>query len=219
MTNLTPAQSAAIEAVSKVDLAYREARLTAEKRARDIVRRELEGVEIQRAQAVYHAHSLNVPKAQIAREGLHTSNRGQVDGILQRFAVLAPLVPVAPSSVPLPHAQPAPGAVPQYTAPLAPPAPFEWVDRAREVVRVHVRNFPTVSKREGFPETLEGVVQRDEVARSGWVVLEDPTDEPTPFGPIAGFLRDEIDRNWFPGEEPEGSHLPSVLEAWAALNR
>lgn len=220
MVNLNSAQRAALDDLERIDRQYRDARATAKIRAKRLVEQELAGIDSQRAQAAFRAYQLRVPKQTIGKEGLHTTDPATLNRILLRFAPDAPLVPLpidhpvgpAGSSVPVAPAT-------AYATPPAEAPRFEWIDRRNGIVRVRARFFPTISKREGFPETLEGVVQRDTGARSGWSVLEDPTDTPTEYGPIPGFLRDEVDRNWFDGEEPEGAHLPTELDRWAEANR
>lgn len=212
---LTIPQLAAVESLADIDIEWRKAKATAKRQAEKIVADIIADIDHQRAQAAYRAYQLRVPKVRIYQDGLHTTDPDSLNRIIERFQPRAPLVPV-------PLDQPV-GAIPPGSTPpveIAPPredGPFAWLDPSHHVVQIRLRGFPTLSRREGFPEVLEGMVRRSKSARSGWEVIEDPTDQETEFGVIPGFLRGEIDRNWFPEEEPADSHLPTVLNKWAEV--
>lgn len=224
MANLNETQETALAELATIDEEWRLEKLRAEDKARKIVAQLLAQADAKRAQAVYRCHLLRIPKVKIGKTGLHTTDPATVNDVLKRFEPAPPLVAL-PLSAPITDAAVrahtpvlTPEEIEGYMGEIREPDTFEWVGPGRDTIRLHLRGFQSLSKREGFPAILQGLVQRDPDARSGWKVLEDPTDEPTEHGPIPGFLRQEIDRNWYPEEEEPGRHLPTLLNSWAGVN-
>jgi len=208
---VTPAQQAALDELAQADLEYRTAKASALQRAKAIAAHEIAEIRNQRDQLAYRAYrGLGLSKAHLSEEGLHTTAPQTFDEILARFEPPSRLSPV-PIDMPI-------TAGPEF-AELTPGRDlprFSWDDKHAGLVDIHYRNFPTVSTREGFPKILTGQVRRSEDAPSKWEVVTDPTDTPTQYGPIPGYLHDEIDRPFFADEESEDTYLPALLTRWAS---
>lgn len=161
---LTAPQQVALSAVAAADKAWRDKKLTAAAEAKIMIEEALAKLDAERVRTVRAAFDLGVPKARIRYEGLHTSDPGTVNKILNESAEVA-------------------GLATAHT--------FSWVDRSHSVAKVNYLNFPTTSLAPDYPTILTGVVQRD---GDRWTVLSDETDQGEGPSFLPGHLRWEMEQ-------------------------
>lgn len=163
---LSPGQQLALEEVHASKSAHSRARMELEIELRRQLDARMNELELDLAVKIRRAHTLEVPIARIANEGLGTTDRATVRRWLDRTERL------------------------QYvTAGESPSDVFSYTPERH--VRVSYRNFPTTSMARDYPEVLTGVVRRDDAG--AWVVVEDPGTVDTEMGPLVGHLTWEIE--------------------------
>jgi hypothetical protein len=176
----TPEQSAAVAEIRRTREARAAQLLGIEARVRAQVAEEKKTLDMNYARAIRKALSMGVAKNYIGSVGMGTRDPHTVNNWLAK------------------------------TEDAAPTAFEVFMDQGAGMVRVDYPGFPTSSTAEDYPHALSGVVLRDESAPNGWVVVDDPTDQPYGDHVLPGFLRWEIT------EVPRGvpGSLTSLLDAW-----
>lgn len=148
---LSPAQKIALKKVRDQRAQWLIATATIEARVREQVAKELEGEDLAYALVLREAFESGIPKRQIYREGMSTTDAGTLDKWLEKTEHLA-AARAGEAGIPL----------------------FRYDGTA---VHVYYPDFPTTARGEGYPEILRGAMAVDPSAPTGWAVVQDPDGE------------------------------------------